>query len=95
MAQVVVTVKLMPEGADSNMEAVQAIAEQKINEFVKEEGEKRFAIKPIAFGLRSLEIIFVMNDQIVTGGTEPLEASLAEIEGVGGVEIIDVRRALG
>ena len=55
MAQVVVTVKLMPEGADSNMEAVQAIAEQKINEFVKEEGEKRFAIKPIAFGLRSLD----------------------------------------
>lgn len=95
MAQVVVTVKLMPEGPDSDMEAVQGIAEQKIDEFVQEKGEKRFAIKPIAFGLRSLEIIFVLNDQIVTGGTEPLEASLAEIEGVGGVEIVDVRRALG
>ncbi len=95
MAQVVVTIKLMPEGPESDMEAVQSIAEAKIDEFVQEKGEKRFAIKPIAFGLKSLEIIFVLNDKIVTGGTEPLEASLAEIEGVGGVEVIDVRRALG
>ena len=93
MAKAIVTVKMMPESPEVDMAAVQAQAEQRIDEFVGEAGEKRASIKPIAFGLKALEIIFVMDEKL--GSTEPLEAKLAEIEGVNGVEVIDVRRAIG
>jgi elongation factor 1-beta len=93
MAKAIVTIKLMPDGPDANIEQMKGLAETKINEFVGEEGEKRFTVVPIAFGLKSLEIIFVMDEKI--GSTEPLERSIEEIAGVGSVEVIDVRRAIG
>lgn len=93
MAKAIVTIKLMPDGPDANMEEMQSAAEARINAFVQEDGEKRFTVKPIAFGLKSLEIIFVMDEKL--GSTEPLETDLSTIPGVGGVEVIDVRRAIG
>ena len=93
MAKAIVTLKFMPESPDVDMAAMQTAAEAKINAFVGEDGEKRFAIKPIAFGLKSLEIIFVMDEK--TGSTEPLEKDLETIDGVQSVEVIDVRRAIG
>jgi elongation factor 1-beta len=93
MAKAVVTVKLMPEGPETDMASIQRAANERIDHFTKEPGEKRFAVKPIAFGLKALEIIFVMDENL--GGTEPLEKDLETIPGVGGVEVIDVRRAIG
>jgi len=93
MAKAIVTIKLMPDGPEADMEQMQSLAEQKINTFVGEDGEKRFAVKPIAFGLKALEIIFVMDEKV--GSTEPLEKDLETVPGVGGVEVIDVRRAIG
>ena len=49
--------------------------------------------QPIAFGLKALNIIFVMDE--AKGSTEPLEDSVSDIEGVQSVEITDVRRAVG
>ncbi len=93
MAMAIVTIKMMPESPDVDMEQVQIEASAKIDKFVGEQGEKRFAIEPIAFGLKALKITFVMNEKI--GSTEPLEADLGTIEGVNSVEVIDVRRAIG
>lgn len=83
----------MPESPDVDMESVQQQAEAKIDAFVGEQGEKRASIKPIAFGLKAVEIIFVMDEKI--GSTEPLEQEIGTIEGVNSVEVIDVRRAIG
>jgi len=93
MASAVVTIKIMPEGPDVDMEAVRAAAESKIDAFVGEQGEKRASIKPIAFGLNAVEIIFVMDEKL--GSTEPLELEIGKLAGVQSVEVIDVRRAIG
>jgi elongation factor 1-beta len=93
MAMAIVTLKIMPESPDVDMEQVQVEATAKIDKFVGEQGEKRCSIEPIAFGLKALNIIFVMNEKI--GSTEPLEADLTTIEGVNSVEVVDVRRAIG
>lgn len=93
MAQAIVTIKLMPESPEVDLAKMQGEAEQAIDAFVGEKGEKRFAVEPVAFGLKSLKITFVMQESI--GSTEPLEEKLAAIEGVNSVDVVDVRRAIG
>jgi elongation factor 1-beta len=93
MAKAVVTIKIMPESPDVDFDAIKATAEEKIDTFVGEQGEKRSELEPIAFGLKALKITFVMDENL--GSTEPLEQDLATIEGVNSVDVIDVRRAIG
>lgn len=93
MAQAIVTIKIMPTSPDVDLAKVQQEAEHAIDHFVKEKGEKRFAIEPIAFGLKALKITFIMDEAI--GSTEPLEESVAKIDGVNSIEVVDVRRAVG
>jgi elongation factor 1-beta len=93
MALAIVTVKIMPESPDVDLTLVQQTASDKIDTFTQSEGEKRFAVEPIAFGLNALKITFVMDEKL--GSTDPLEAALSEIEGVNSVETVDVRRAIG
>lgn len=92
MAQVVVTLKLMPEGADTDLDGVQNSAKEQIIKFGGQE-EMKIAQEPIAFGLKSLNITFVMDEE--KGSTEELEKNLASLNGVNSVEVTDVRRAIG
>lgn len=92
MAQVVVTLKIMPEGADTNLEGVESSAKEQIVKFGGQE-EMKISQEPIAFGLKSLNITFVMDED--KGSTEELEKSLAGLDGVNSVEVTDVRRAIG
>ena len=48
---------------------------------------------PVAFGISSLNLIFIMDESI--GSTETLEKDISGIEGVNSVEVVDVRRAVG
>lgn len=91
MAQVVVTLKIMPENPSVKLELIQEIASKKIAEFGGEVGKTE--IEPVAFGLNALKLYFVMNEDI--GSTEALENEIKTIRGVGSVEVIDVRRAIG
>jgi len=50
-------------------------------------------IEPVAFGLKSLNIIFSMPEE--KGDTEPLEKQISELPGVKSVQVTDVRRAIG
>jgi elongation factor 1-beta len=93
MATCVVTIKIMPESPDVDLAVVQTAAESAINDFTGEDGEKRASMEPIAFGLKALKLIFVMDEKI--GSTESLEQALASIEGVNSVDVVDVRRAIG
>jgi len=91
MAIVIIKLKVMPAAVETDLKAVEEACKGRIEAF----GGKFYKseIKPIAFGLNALEIIFTMEESI--GSTEPLEHSITEIEDVQSVDVIDVRRAFG
>ena len=92
MAQVVATLKIMPESPDVDLNNIESQAKEKIKAFTGND-EMKSEQEPIAFGLVALKIIFVMDES--KGSTEPLEEQIKELEGVNSVETIDVRRAIG
>lgn len=93
MAKAVVTIKIMPESPDVDLQKIESVVGEKIDGFTGDAGEKRFTIEPVAFGLKALKIMFVMDESI--GSTDELEQDLGTIEGVQSVEVVDVRRAIG
>jgi elongation factor 1-beta len=92
MAQVVVTLKIMPESVEVDLNKIKEQAKNKIIDFAGA-GDMKIEEQPIAFGLKALTITFVMDE--AKGSTEPIEESLLDIEGVQSVEVTDVRRAIG
>ena len=92
MANVVVTVQIMPANPEVDLSKVESEALEKIKAFAGP-GDTKVEQIPVAFGLKALSIIFIMDE--AKGSTEPLEKDLAEIEGVNSAEIVDVRRAIG
>jgi len=92
MAKAIVTLKIMPESPDVDLNLVQEKVMKEITIFAGET-ETKVDIEPIAFGLKALNIIFVMDE--AQGTTDPLEQKISEIEGVQSVEVTDVRRAIG
>ncbi len=90
MADVIVTVKIMPESPEVDLKEIIDKATEIINK-VGEVGKTE--TEPIAFGLNAIKLIFVMDES--KGSTEPLENEIAKLEHVNSVEVIDVRRALG
>ncbi len=91
MAQVIVTLKIMPESPDTDLSAIQEKATKCIHEFGGQVG--KVDIQEVAFGLKSLNLLFMMDEDI--GSTEQLEQEVAKISHVNSVDVIDVRRALG
>ncbi len=92
MAQVVATLKIMPESPEVSLAEIEKEAKKKIIEFAGE-GDTKVEEEPIAFGLKSLNIIFIMDES--KGSTEPLEDEVNNIKGVRSAEVTDVRRAVG
>jgi elongation factor 1-beta len=84
MGEVILTIKIMPESPEVDMDKLLSHVKEKC----KVEKEE---IKPIAFGLKALIIYTIVQD---TGGTDKLEETLASIPRVQSVEVTDVRRAL-
>lgn len=92
MANVIVTLRIMPEGPDTNLDAIQKLAEERIIGYAGD-GDRKAELEPIAFGLKALRITFVSDE--AKGTTDDLEEQIAKLEGVKGVEVVDVRRAVG
>ena len=92
MAQVVATIKIMPKSTESDISLLQNKAEEEIKKFAGDT-EIKTEQEPIAFGLKALKIIFVMDES--KGSTETLEENIKKIDGVNSVEVVDVRRAVG
>ena len=82
----------MPQNPDVNLSELEGKAKEEIVKFCNAQ-EFKTQIQPIAFGLKSLNIIFVMDESI--GSTEKLEQKISLISGVESVEVTDVRRAIG
>ena len=92
MAKAVVTLKIMPDDPEIDLEALEERALEKINAFSGTEDTKT-EIQPVAFGLKALQIMFVMDES--KGDTESLEKQIEAFEGVMSCETTDVRRAIG
>ncbi len=93
MATVVITLKLMPESPDVDLDKLSEVVLGKIKEFVGEGVETKVEKEAIGFGLSALKVLFTMDES--KGDTEPLEAKIKDLEDVNSVEVIDVRRAIG
>ena len=79
--KVLITYKIMPESVDSDLE--------KMKESIREKLESKCEVKdikeePIAFGLRALKLLVMVEDQ--QGISDEIENTLNEIEGVESVE---------
>lgn len=90
MANVLVTMKIMPESPEVSFSWLTQEAEPMIAAYgtvLKTEKQ------PIAFGLSALIFTFLMDEK--KGDTEKLEKQIASIKGIIHVDVIDVRRAVG
>jgi len=92
MADVVVTLDIMPDSPDIDLKKIETDALAKIKEFTGMDNHK-VEINPVAFGLKMVRILFVMQES--KGTTDSLEADIATIEGVTSVEVSDIRRTIG
>jgi len=91
MAQIVVTLRIMPESPKTDLGQIKEKSKVKIREFGGEVG--KVEEEPIAFGLKAVNIIFIIDEG--KGSLDPLEETINKIDGVNSVEVSDVRRAIG
>ena len=91
MADVIITMKVMPESPEEDLNIIQKEAKKLIEKHGAILG--KFEIKPVAFGLNSLNLILVMDEN--KGSTDDLEKQISAIQGVISVDVTDVRRAVG
>ncbi|MBT3721139.1 elongation factor 1-beta [archaeon] len=91
MADVVITMKIMPESPEVDLEQLTKLALEKITAYTELDNNK-VEQEPMAFGLKALKIMFVMDE--AKGDTDPLEKELNSIPHVASVEVTDVRRTI-
>jgi elongation factor 1-beta len=91
MARVIVTLKIMPQGPEIDLN----ILEEKSKAIVVDFGGTIMNIEkqPIGFGIVALMVKFNMDE--AKGDIEPLEKLVATVEGVESVEVAAISRAFG
>jgi elongation factor 1-beta len=89
MGEVAVQLKIMPNGPDVDLKGLS----NRITSQVAQYGRLYSCeVQPIAFGLKALMLTVIVEDK--EGGTEALEASIAEIDEVESVQVGTVTRML-
>ena len=83
MGKVAVSFRIMPEDVEVDLGEVQRLIRESLGGKVK-----KLEVKPIAFGLKAVEAIVVVDD--ASGEVDRVEAALGQIPGVGGVEAVEV-----
>ena len=86
MGDVAMIYSVMPENPDVDLEKIKG----EIKSAAESVGAElnRADIKPIAFGLKALEIVIVMDDK--SGKSGELEEKMKAIEGVQNIELTDM-----
>ena len=85
MGKVAVTYRIMPEGVDIDLDSIK----EKITGMIMEKTQlAKLEEKPVAFGLKFVEVILVMDDARNT--SEEHESKFSTISGVQSVEITDL-----
>ena len=91
MANVLVTIKIMPEDVDSDLDMIKEEVIKKLGKFNAIVGSVEK--EPVAFGLVALKIIFSVNEK--NSNLDPIEEGIKSINGVVSADVIDVRREIG
>ncbi len=91
MADVIVTLKIMPDSIDTDLAAVEKNMKEKIEAFEGYVG--KVEIEDVAFGIKALKVVFAYDEK--KGTSDELENDINTIEGVQSVDVVDVRRAFG
>lgn len=88
MGTVAIKFRVMPEGPEVDLEAL----EEKVRATVQEAGAELhgIVIKPFAFGLKAMETTVMMPDKVGGGVSDKVEEALASIEGVQSVELLEM-----
>ena len=89
MADVLATMKIMPESPEVDLEALKTTIEEGLPEDAKFEG---ITEEPIAFGLVALILNFIIEDG--EGGTESTEEFISGLEDVASIEITGIGRLM-
>lgn len=92
MTNVVVTVKIMPENPEVDLKKIEDEVVKRIHDYAGKVATKS-ETEPLAFGLKVLKIIFVMDQNL--GSPDDFVEKFTEIDGVQSAEVSDVRLAIG
>lgn len=91
MANMFITIKIMPESPEINLDSLREKAKEIGTKFEAELLDKD-EIEPVAFGLKALKIIFILDE---SKGSDELTDEIAKIEGISSATVVDMRRAVG
>ncbi|MFO7836126.1 MAG: elongation factor 1-beta [Candidatus Thorarchaeota archaeon] len=87
MARVIITLKIMPEGVDVDLDKLL----DKIKNNIPEGTDVRATeVVPVAFGLKAIRMNVAREESM--GGTDDIEEAITNLEGVGQVEVERVSR---
>lgn len=89
MGKLVAVFRLMPEGVEVDLEKMKEGVKRVTPKGVDLQG---WQVKPVAFGLKALDVTIVMNDESEDVSTDTIEEAYNGIEGVGSVQCTDVGR---
>ena len=85
MGKVSITMRILPENVEDDVENIAKMVKQKIPEHIKFRG---YQIVDIAFGLRAILINVLTDDK--EGGVEQLNQEIEQLDGVGSIEVVDL-----
>ena len=91
MAMVIVTMKIMPESPEVNLDELEGTVKEILTGF--EANVMGVEKEPVGFGLVSLITKFSVDEN--KGSTDPIEEKIAALENVASAEVTMVSRALG
>lgn len=87
MAQVAVTLKILPENPNIKLEEIGEATRKILNKHGK---IASIRIEPIAYGINAIVFVFIMDES--KGGTEGIENEIKKVKGISDVRIDDVTR---
>ena len=87
MARVIITIRVMPEGVDVDLDDLLERIRQNVPEGTDVRANE---VVPVAFGLKALRINLARAESL--GGTDDIEEVLGNLEGVAQVEVETVSR---
>ncbi len=90
MGTVAVKIKIMPDSPETDIKEIEGKVKETLNKAGS--GNPQIEIQPIAFGLKALIVLFGWPEE---KELEKLEEKMRKMKGVGSVEVIDMRRAIG
>lgn len=91
MAKMFITIKIMPEDVETDLNSIRKKAGEIAKKFEAELLDKD-VIEPVAFGLKALKLVFMLDE---SKGSEGLSNAISELKGVSSAEVVDMRRAIG